>query len=107
MHGDHIIESFFFLIKKKGKEQIENKNLGKGETRWMDANTGLVFFTDISLHRCYQQEEAKIMATKALAFTLSLNDCFGSKSPHTASKVSVFSVRCSAGNLPCSFLFHQ
>ncbi|KEH35586.1 carbamoylphosphate synthase small subunit [Medicago truncatula] len=39
------------------------------------------------------------MATKALAFTFSFNDLFGSKAPpHTSAKVSVFSVRCSSGN---------
>jgi len=47
------------------------------------------------------------MATKALAFTLSLNDLFGSKAPpHTSAKVSVFSVRCSSGIiLLCVFYF--
>ncbi|KAH1189507.1 Carbamoyl-phosphate synthase small chain, chloroplastic [Glycine max] len=51
-------------------------------------------------HICNVVSVRASMATKALSFALSLNDLtnkhFSSNTPHTATKVSVFTVQCSS-----------
>jgi len=60
-------------------------------------------------HICNVVSVRASMATKALSFALSLNDLtnkhFSSNTPHTATKVSVFTVQCSSSGTLSLSLF--
>ena len=60
-------------------------------------------------HICNVVSVRASMATKALSFALSLNDLtnnhFSSNTPHTAAKVSVFTVKCSSSGTLSLSLF--